>query len=136
MPRHSTRSLILIAAGSTLAGLIGVQTFAMTGSPERPIAAARNTGPARSCIPLSAFSETRVRSDRVIDFLSIGGKGWRNVLPQGCSGLAAANAFTYKTSLSELCDTDIVYPLEQVGGGLQRGPGCGLGRFQPIQLVK
>jgi hypothetical protein len=62
-------------------------------------------------------------------------EGWRNTLPNSCPGLAAQNAFTYKTSLSQLCSTDIVYVL-QTAGGLHRGPGCGLGQVVPVKLEK
>jgi len=136
MPRMTPRTTLIAALGGGLLALGAAQGFAMASRPSRPIAEARPTGPARSCVPLRAFSETRVRDDRTIDFLSSGKKGWRNVLPYGCPGLASANAFTYKTSLSELCSTDFINVLDTVGGGLQKGAACGLGQFQPIELVK
>ena len=60
---------------------------------------------------------------------------WRNTLPQRCSGLKFDDAFTYATSLSQLCSTDIIYPLQRTGGSLQRGAGCGLGQFVPVELA-
>ncbi|MBV1918991.1 MAG: hypothetical protein KUG65_13150 [Sphingomonadaceae bacterium] len=53
-----------------------------------------------------------------------------------CSGLTSQDAFTYKTSLSQLCSNEIIYVLDRVGGELQRGAGCGLGPFVPVKLVK
>lgn len=97
------------------------------------IPAARVTGEPVNCIRLSQFSDTRVRDDHTIDFLRNSRQGWRNTLPQRCSGLRSANAFSYKVSTGELCSVDIITVLENVGG-LQRGGSCGLGRFVPIEL--
>lgn len=104
---------------------------------ERPAVspAARVVGEPASCIPLSQFRETRVRDDWTIDFIGAGGKAWRNTLSSRCPGLKAQNAITYKTSLSQLCSTDIVYVLE-TAGGLHRGPACNLGPFVPVRLEK
>ena len=97
--------------------------------------AAAVTGPPQSCIPLTSARETRIRDDWTIDFIASGRRAWRNTLPQRCSGLKSADAFTYKTSLSQLCSTDIIYVLERTGGELSRGAGCGLGQFVPVELA-
>jgi hypothetical protein len=94
---------------------------------------AQVTGKPVSCIQLYDAKDSRVRDDRTIDFMRTSREGWRNTLPSSCPGLAVQNAFTYKTSLSQLCSTDIIYVLE-TAGGLRRGAGCGLGKFVPITL--
>lgn len=99
------------------------------------IPSARVTGDPVSCIRLSQFSDTRIRDDHTIDFLRNSRQGWRNTLPQRCSGLRSANAFTYRVSTGELCSVDIVTVLNNVGG-LQRGASCGLGQFVPIELER
>ncbi len=98
--------------------------------------AAEVIGEARDCLSLTQFSNTRIRDDWTIDF--IGGAGnnvWRVTLPNRCSGLKSADKFTYETSLTQLCRTDIIYPLQQYGSSLQRGAGCGMGPFVPVKLV-
>lgn len=97
---------------------------------------ARVTGQPVSCIRLAQFSDSRIRDDHTIDFLRNSRQGWRNTLPQRCSGLRSANAFTYKVSTGELCSVDIITVLDNVGGGLQRGGSCGLGQFVPIELER
>jgi hypothetical protein len=97
------------------------------------VPAARVVGDPVSCLPLHQYSDTRVRDDYTIDFMRNSREGWRNTLPNRCPGLAAENAFTFKTSLTQLCSTDIIYVLE-TAGGLHRGAGCGLGKFVPIVL--
>ncbi|MPS67804.1 MAG: hypothetical protein E2586_04820 [Novosphingobium sp.] len=97
--------------------------------------AAQVIGAAQDCLPLAQFSNTRIRDDWTIDF--IGGAGnrvWRVTLPNRCSGLKSADSFTYATSLSQLCRNDIIYPLNRVGNGFQRGGGCGLAPFTPVKL--
>jgi hypothetical protein len=121
--------------------LIAVATLAScTAYPDEPgryhasdVPAARVVAPSVSCIQRSQVSETRVRDDYTIDFIRFGREGWRVTLPNRCPGLRAENAFTYSTSLPQLCSTDIIYVLE-TAGGLHRGPGCGLGPFTPIVL--
>jgi hypothetical protein len=107
------------------------------GDAKRPeVPAATQTGPAKDCIPINQFRETRIRDDRTIDFIGLGrGQVWRNTLPGTCPSLKSEDRFTYETSLSQLCSTDIIYVLQDFGGSLQRGAGCGLGKFVPVTLA-
>ena len=98
--------------------------------------AAKIVGNAEACVNLNQLRESRIRDDGTIDFIRSGNRAWRNSLPQSCPGLKSADAFTYKTSLSQLCSTDIIYVLERTGGSLQRGAGCGLGQFVPVELER
>ena len=101
----------------------------------RNVPAARVTGEPQSCIRLVEVTNSEVRNDYTIDFeRGPGDDIYRAVLDNGCPGLSSADAFTYDTSLSQLCTTDIIYPLHQ-GGGLNRGPGCGISRFIPMELA-
>ncbi|MBA2919512.1 hypothetical protein GON01_10665 [Sphingomonas sp. MAH-20] len=93
---------------------------------------ARVTGPAQSCVPLTAIRNSRVLSDRVIDFGNGNRTTYRVVLPQDCPSLGFEQRFTYSTSLSQLCATDIITVLQSPG--VTRGASCGLAPFQPIEL--
>lgn len=106
---------------------------------ERPVVApaAKVVGEPVRCIGIRAFNNTRIRDDWTIDFIrGAGKKAWRNTLPHRCFGLRSDNAFSYKTSLTQLCSNDIIHTLDRVGGDLQRGAGCGLGQFVPVELEK
>jgi hypothetical protein len=98
--------------------------------------AARVVGEAVSCLPLTAIRSSRVHDDRTIDFDMGGGKIYRNTLPHRCSGLGFEEGFTYETSLSQLCSSDIIYVLQRYGSEVRRGAGCGLGQFVPVELEK
>jgi hypothetical protein len=104
----------------------------------KEVVAARPTGKPVSCIPLHSIRETRVRDDRTIDFIMNAGrnKAYRNTLPHSCPQLGFEERFLYKTSLSQLCSTDIITVLTSSGPGLSRGASCGLGEFQPVELAK
>lgn len=120
-----------------LLALAPIALAASSDSRPAPKPAAQPIGAPVSCIPLANFNVTRIRDDWTIDF--VGGAGnrvWRNALTNRCSGLKSANAITYETSLSQLCNTDIVYVLDTVGGRPQRGPSCSLGQFVPVKLEK
>jgi hypothetical protein len=111
-------------------------SLAAADSRPAPKPAATPVGPPTSCIPLSQVQSTRIRDDWTIDFISSGNRAWRNALTHRCSGLRSDNAITYATSLSQLCNTDIVYTLRNVGGSLQRGGPCSLGQFVPVKLER
>ncbi len=106
---------------------------------ERPAVApaAKITGEPVSCINLNSFNETRIRDDWTIDFIrGPGNRAWRNTLPNRCPGLRSEDALSYETSLTQLCSTDIIHVLYRTGGSLQKGAGCGLGKFVPVELEK
>lgn len=138
------RALLLVAAGTLLSA--GMASPTSMSRAERGAAAAqllpdgqsfadgaRLTGPAKNCVPLQDIRESRVLSDRVIDFGTGSRKKYRVVLPLACPSLGSEQRFTYATSLSQLCAQDIITVLYQTGG-LQRGASCGLAPFQPIEL--
>ena len=91
---------------------------------------AKVTGSARTCVPLTAIRNSRVLSDRVIDFDNGGRTGYRVVLSQSCPQLGFEQRFAYETSLSQLCAQDIITVLQ--GTPPMRGASCGLAPFQPI----
>lgn len=102
----------------------------------RNVPAARPTGTARNCIPLTSIRESRVQDDWTIDFHT-GGKDWYRVtLPQRCNGLGTYRAFKYATSLSELCSTDIITVMEFGGPGSGPRGSCGMSQFQPVEFTK
>lgn len=98
--------------------------------------AATVVGKGQSCISRSQVRNTVIRSDRVIDFEMAGGKVYRNTLKASCPGLEWDRALAYETSIDQLCTPQIVYALRTTGGTLQRGAGCSLGEFVPIEYVK
>jgi len=99
------------------------------------VPAVRVTGKAVSCIPITSIRESRVQDDWTIDFHTGGTQFYRVSLPQRCNSLGTYRAFKYETSLSELCNTDIITVMEFGGpGGGPRG-SCGMGMFQPVELV-
>jgi hypothetical protein len=100
----------------------------------RDVPAATPVGKPLSCIPLSRIRESRVRSDRVIDFVTRGREVYRVTLPAACPGLGFERRFAYATSLSQLCSGDIITVLYQ--SGPVRGASCGLAPFQPVRLEK
>jgi hypothetical protein len=91
-------------------------------------------GKAVSCISLASIQASHVRSDDVIDFEMRGGTVYRNTLPQSCPTLGFEEHFSYETSLSQLCSTDIINVFTT--NPPMRGPSCGLGEFQPVKLVR
>jgi hypothetical protein len=86
------------------------------------------------CVQLRSIQSTSVHGDSTIDFHMGGGKVYRNTLPNSCPSLGFEERFLYKTSLSQLCSVDIITVLQSPG--LSQGASCGLGKFQPVKLIK
>jgi hypothetical protein len=55
-----------------------------------------------------------------------------NTLPHGCPGMHPYDTYMFSTSLSQLCNLDIITILNLAGFGYLRGPSCGLGMFEPV----
>ncbi len=124
--------IALLIAPLALVGCVQEQPRSVTQS---RVPAAEVLGVGQSCVPITSLGDSRIRDNRTIDFIRGGNKGWRVTLPLDCPGLASANAFSYETSLSQLCSTDIIHVLDNAGG-LHRGASCGLGEFVPIRLSR
>lgn len=123
----------LIAA----AGLMVLASCAPATAPVAVAAAPASPAPAvaaRSCVSLTAISEARVIDDRTIDFHMRNGTVLKNTLPHSCPSLGFEKAFTYATSLSQLCSVDIISVIHQ-GGGPRIGASCGLGAFVPTTVA-
>ncbi len=137
MPAH--RRLIAAGLFATGTALFAFQSLALaeseTPKPSR-VPPAEVVGEPVSCINLSQIRDSQVRDSKTIDFMMAGGKVFRNELPQQCGTLGFDRAFTYSTSLTQLCNVDIITVLQNVGGGLNRGASCGLGQFTPVKLIK
>ena len=98
--------------------------------------AAVAVGEPRSCINANLIRSTDVHDARTIDFEMTGGKVYRNTLPYSCSALTYDRAFSYRRTTSQLCSVDIITPLRTTGGSIEGWGGCGLGKFQQVELVK
>lgn len=128
--------LIAPLALASLAALAGCSNYASSNkaAPVSKAPAAKVVGDAVNCVSIAGLRST-VHDDRTIDF-EVGSRTYRNTLPYSCSSLGFEKAFTYQTSLTQLCSTDIIYVLQNAGGRLDRGAGCGLGKFVPIEYEK
>ena len=117
-----------LAAALILAALVGPAT----GRPLKPEEEAKihPSGPPVACVQINAIRDTRVRDDSTIDFYMSGNRVYRNTLPHSCPELGFEERFSYETSLSQLCNVDIITVLRD--NPLSRGASCGLGQFQPI----
>ena len=129
------KALLVATATGCLAVLTACSTNMESESSTSKAPPARVTGEPRSCIPINQISDSQVHDNQTIDF-RVGGQTYRNTLPQSCPSLGFERAFTYKTSLSQLCNTDVIYVLRTTGGAPERGAGCGLGLFVPVELNK
>jgi hypothetical protein len=122
-----------LLAVSTLAVLMLGATSGMTAKKEP--APVRAVGQPVNCVTLTNIRSTKVVDNSTIDFKMTGGKIYRNSLPYSCPGLKFEDRFSYKTSLNQLCNVDIVRVLHDYGGRLTEGAGCGLGKFQPVEKI-
>ena len=97
---------------------------------------ARVLGAAESCISPERIRSTVVHDDRTIDFVMGGGEIYRNTLPRRCPRLGFERSISYDVRGGRLCSPEIIYVLDNTGGRLDRGVGCGLGEFVPVEYVE
>ena len=104
------------------------KTVAATPAPSSPVTAAVTRD--QTCLELSRIREAKVVDDRTIDFVLNSGQVLRNTLPAACPSLGVEKAFTYSTTISQLCAADTITVINQ-SGGIRTGASCGLGKFVP-----
>lgn len=130
------RLLALVSAPLILAACAPSDPAARAEADAARTPAVSVLGAGQNCIDRSQVRNSVVRSDRVIDFEMIGGKVYRSTLTNRCPGLGWDRAITYETSINQLCRQQIVYSLTNIGGVPQRGAGCALGEFVPVEYVR
>ena len=118
------------------AGLAGGGIAMATAKDSKPEPEVRNIGAPKSCVNIRNIKSTDVIDRNTIDFKMTGGKIYRNTMPASCPGLTSNDAFSYRVPTSQLCNVDIIHVLENYGGRLHQGAGCGLGKFQQIEKIK
>lgn len=126
---------IAVGAALLLPGCAGMDADHHSAAVARTasrVPAATSIGALQSCIPLTSIRDSRVRSDRVIDWIMNGGKVYRTTLEQDCPSLGFEQRFSYATSLGQLCSTDIITVL--YSSPVQQGARCGLAPFQQVKL--
>ena len=90
------------------------------------------TGETQQCLNLSSIKQTKPLDDWNILFEVRGGDTYLSRLPTRCSGLGFNRAFTYATSLTKLCNTDIITVIDSTNPSFRRG-SCGLGMFEKLE---
>jgi hypothetical protein len=86
----------------------------------------------RTCISLRQIDHTSVIDDDTILFYGRGREIFRNDLPNHCPELRTEQRFMYRVALSQLCSSDTITVLNDIGFGFTPGATCGLGKFAPI----
>lgn len=112
---------------------LGLAIMAATPLAAKPAPQPVVTGPPVSCINLRNIRSTNVIDDQTIDFHMSGNQVYRNTLPNRCPQLGFERAFSYQTSIPQLCSVDIITVIVQ-GSGPMRGASCGLGKFSPVSF--
>lgn len=130
-----------MSAAVTMAALSVGACAPVEGGSNRPDPAlagppVKVVGEGETCIRTQAIRQSKVRSDQVIDFEMRGGKVYRSTLPNRCPRLGFEEAFSYRTSINQLCKQDIIQVVTPLAGQLDTGPSCGLGEFVPVEYVE
>ena len=92
--------------------------------------------PQKLCLGLMQIDSIDILDNRNIVFKMDNGEYYLNQLPYTCGSLYKDKAIMYKTTLSELCNVDIITVLNNIGGGYMSEGSCGLGKFKPISKAE
>ena len=126
---------------AVIAGTLGMASCAPIDQPDATLAGVeedtdvRILGEPRTCLRTASIRDSDIRDDRTIDFEMAGGDIYRARFARPCPGLRVQDGFTYSTSIGQLCRGEIIYVLENYGGELERGAGCAMSDFTPIEYV-
>jgi len=120
---------------TTLASALGVvSTLAILAVPVHNAAAA--TEEPTACMDLMRIDHTHVVDDQNILFYMRNGDIYLNTLSHRAPGLDFNQPFMYRTTVSRLCEHDIITVLEQHGFGFMPGASSTLGKFVPIDEAR
>ena len=100
---------------------------------EAALAAGQSVGPPKDCLTTRDIDRTKVVSDRVVDFMMKNHDVYRSTLAISCANLRAYGRFTYRTTVSRLCSSDVITVVDTSG---HIGTTCGLGPFQRIDVPR
>lgn len=110
-----------------VAAALVYSTSAGAAEPATPAA-----GKQENCLMLSRIRKTQVVDQNTVLFYFSQNEIYKNTLPHTCNSLRSDTAVEYRSSINELCSTDIITPLVSTGGGYMHAGSCGLGRFERI----
>lgn len=89
-----------------------------------------STGETRNCVSLRFLRDSTIIDDQTIFFKGVGKKAYINRMPHRCARLSAEERFAYRTSIGQLCRSDIITVLDSFG---REWGSCGLGEFEEMQ---
>jgi hypothetical protein len=113
---------------------IGITTASAAPRDRNTPPAATPDGKEVSCIRTLDIRNQSVHGDSVIDFHMNNGKVYRNTLPMSCPSLGFEERILTRPTNGQLCSVDTITVLQSPG--LSQGATCGLGKFQPVKIVK
>lgn len=116
---------------SLLIAALPLAVAACSTTSNRELAEVKPIGPEKMCLQLRDIRNSNVIDDQTIDFVTRNGDVYRNRLPNSCPQLGFERAFSYATSITQLCSVDIITVFMN-GQPQLRGASCGLGMFTPI----
>ena len=121
------RKLFIFALGLSFIPLSAVAGGDKVDKLAKALEKYEKTGKVERCVTLNRVRTSRVIDDSHILFIMRGKKAYMNTLPHRCSRLGFERAFSYKVTMNQLCNIDIITVFDSTGG--IQGPSCGLGKF-------
>jgi len=91
------------------------------------------TGKIERCVHLTRIRSTKVIDDYNILFIMKGKKAYLNTMRHRCSRLGFEKAFSYKLSINQLCNVNIITVFDSTSH--IQGPSCGLGKFIKVITI-
>ncbi|MEE4360640.1 MAG: DUF6491 family protein [Pseudomonadales bacterium] len=86
-------------------------------------------GEPQRCLAVRQIRTVEPVGDHSLLFYVGNGDVWRNRLARPCPGMRRDQTLMYEPRASQLCASDVVWQLENVGFGFRRGGACVLGEF-------
>ncbi len=121
------KKLFILALSLSFMPLVGMAADNDQDKLAKALEKYEKTGKIERCVQLSRIYSSRVIDDYNILFIMKGKKAYLNTLPHRCSRLGFEKSFSYRLSINQLCNVDIITVFDS-NSNIQ-GPSCGLGKF-------
>lgn len=129
---ENTSSGVLLVLTLLLSGVVSAQDEAAEEVQEQAYEELTFDREGERCLSTRSIRDTDILGDRRILFEMPGNEYYLNNLSYECRGLRRAGSFSYRVTAGRLCSVDTIRVIEQIGGSIREGIGCGLGLFYPI----
>ena len=87
---------------------------------------------AEFCLSLIRIDDSKILDSRHMLFTTTDKRMYLNTLPKKCGNMGPGDTYTFRTSINQLCQGDVITMLHPGGRDFIPGASCVLSMFEPM----